>query len=44
MELGQRYVTRCATLITHQEPMEGIQVCILLGYPSNMLGYPSKYW
>ena len=36
------YVTRCVKLITHQEPIEGIQVWILLGYPGNVLGYPSK--
>ena len=30
-------------LITHQEPIEGMQVWILLGYPSNILGYPTKY-
>ena len=30
-------------IITHQEPIEGIKVCILLGYPCNILGYPSKY-
>ena len=41
---GQRYVKCCVKLITHQEPIEGIQVWILLGYPSNILGYPSKYW
>ena len=41
---GQRYVKCCVKLITYQEPIEGIQVWILLGYPSNMLGYPSKYW
>ena len=40
---GQRHVTRCVKLITHQEPIEGIKVWILLGYPSNILGYPSKY-
>ena len=30
-------------LITHQEPIVGQKVWILLGYQSNMLGYPSKY-
>ena len=30
-------------IITHQEPIEGIKVWILLGYKSNILGYPSKY-
>ena len=30
-------------IIKHQEPIEGIQVWILLGYPSKILGYPSKY-
>ena len=40
---GQRYVTLCVKLITHQEPIGGIQVWILLGHPSNILGYPSKY-
>ena len=30
-------------IITHQEPIEGIKVWILLGYPSNILGYPNKY-
>ena len=30
-------------IITHQEPTEGIQVLLLLGYPSNIPGYPSKY-
>ena len=30
-------------IITHQEPIEGIKVWILLGYPCNVLGYPSKY-
>ena len=25
------------------EPIEGIKVWILLGYPSNILGFPSKY-
>ena len=28
---------------THQEPIEGIKVWIMLGYPSNILGCPSKY-
>ena len=28
---------------THKEPIEGIKVCLLLGCPSNILGYPSKY-
>ena len=28
---------------THLEPIEGIKVWILLGYPSNIPGYPSKY-
>ena len=28
---------------THKEPIEGIKVWLLLGYPSNILGYPSKY-
>ena len=40
---GQRYVTRCVKQITHQEPIEGTQVWILLGYSSNILGYQSKY-
>ena len=44
MHGGQRYVKRCVNLITYQEPIEGIQVWILLGYPSNILVYPSKYW
>ena len=30
-------------IITHQEPIEGIKVWILLGYLSNILLYPSKY-
>ena len=30
-------------IITHQEPIEGIKAWILLGYPSGILGYPSKY-
>ena len=30
-------------IITHQEPIEGIKVWILLGYPSNILRYSSKY-
>ena len=30
-------------IITQQEPIEGIKVWILLGYPSNILGYPGKY-
>ena len=30
-------------IITHQEPIEGIKVGILLGYLCNILGYPSKY-
>ena len=37
-------------IITHQEPIKGIKVSILhgypisiLGYPSNILGYQSKY-
>ena len=34
---GQRYVTHCVKLITHQEPIEGIPVWILLGCPSNIL-------
>ena len=29
--------------ITHQEPIEGIKLWILLGYPSNILGYQSRY-
>ena len=41
---GQRYVMSCVKLIAHQEPIESIQVSILLGYPSNVLGYISKYW
>ena len=28
----------------HKEPIEGIKVWLLLRYPSNILGYPSKYW
>ena len=28
-------------LITHQQPIEGIKVQILVGYPYNILGYPS---
>ena len=28
---------------THKEPTEGIKVWLLLGYPTNILGYPSKY-
>ena len=27
---------------THKEEIEGIKVWILLGYPSNILGYASK--
>ena len=27
---------------THKEPIEGIKVWLLPGYPSNILGYPSK--
>ena len=27
-----------------KEPIDGIKVWLLLGYPSNILGYPSKYW
>ena len=30
-------------IITHQEPIEGIKVWILLGYPCNILGFRSKY-
>ena len=30
-------------IITHQEPIEGIKVWILHGYPCNILGFPSKY-
>ena len=30
-------------IITHQEPIESIKVWILLGYPSKILGYSSKY-
>ena len=30
-------------IITHQEPIEGIKVWILLGYPCDIVGYPSKY-
>ena len=30
-------------IITHREPIEGPKVWILLGYPCNILGYPSKY-
>ena len=30
-------------LITHQELIEGIKVWIFFGYPSNLLGYISKY-
>ena len=37
---GQSYVTRCVKLLSHQEPIEGIRVWILLGYPSNVLQYP----
>ena len=40
---AQRYVMRCVKLITHQEPTEGIQVWVYLGYERNILGYPSKY-
>ena len=40
---GKRYVKRCVKLITHQEPIEGIQVWILPGYPSNILGYEGEY-
>ena len=28
---------------TRKEPIEGIKVWLLLGYPSNILGYPSIY-
>ena len=28
----------------HKEPIEGITVWLLIGYPSNILGYLSKYW
>ena len=27
----------------YQEPIEDIKVYILVGYPCNILGYPSKY-
>ena len=27
----------------HKEPIEGVKVWLLLGFPSNILGYPSKY-
>ena len=39
------YITRIIEklIITHQKPIEGIKVWILLGYPRNQLGYPSKY-
>ena len=30
-------------IITHKEPIEGIKAWILLGYPSNIFGYPRKY-
>ena len=30
-------------IIIHEEPIQGIKVWILLVYPSNILGYPSKY-
>ena len=30
-------------IITHQEPIEGIKLWILLGYPSNILGYQVIY-
>ena len=30
-------------IITHQEPIEGIKVWLLLGYLSDIPGYPSKY-
>ena len=30
-------------IITHQEPIEGIKVRLLLWYPSNIFEYPSKY-
>ena len=30
-------------IITHQEPIEGIKVWILLGCLCNIFGYPSKY-
>ena len=30
-------------IITHQEPIEGIKVWLLLRHPCNILGYPSKY-
>ena len=30
-------------IITHQEPIKGIKVWILLGYPNNILGYLCKY-
>ena len=30
-------------IITHQEPIEGIKVRLLLRYPSNILEYPTKY-
>ena len=39
--LYNMYYKKC--IITHQEPIEGITVWILLVYPCNILGYPSKY-
>ena len=43
------YITRIIVIthqsiivITHQGPIEGIKARILLGYPCNILGYPSK--
>ena len=43
---GERFIETCIIkklVITHQEPIEDIKVWILLGYPSNILGDPSKY-
>ena len=40
---GELFIQTCIIeklIITHQEPIEGIKVWILLGYPSNILGYP----
>ena len=30
-------------IITHQDPIEGVKVWILLRYPRNILGYSSNY-
>ena len=42
MSLFRRAVVTEKLMNRWEEPIKGIKVWLLLGYPSNILGYPSK--